>query len=199
MSKENEHNETVKSNWFKAIINSQIDVIKNIIENKIIDINTTWKYLNLGVCTGNILIKLNTALHIAILKNNFEVTKILLENEINIDTRTSEGGYAPIHLAACNESSEILELILKYIKNIDIEDQIGFTPLLLAAVYCREKNIEILIDKGSNINHREQDGDTALHFCIDKDNIICSKIFLDRGLNINVQDSHGWTCLHVGN
>jgi ankyrin repeat protein len=155
MEKKEDHYNELKGTWFKAIINRQMDIIKSFIEGKKIDLETTWKYLNLGVCT---------ALHIAILKNYIDVTKLLLENGSITTTKTSEGGYAPIHLAACNESPEILELLLSYRESLDIEDQIGFTPLLLASVYCREKNIELLLKAGSKIDHREHDGDTALHF-----------------------------------
>lgn len=179
--------ETNKQKWFKSVMTQNVVEMKQIIEQGF-NILETKIYLNLGYCT---------ALHISVQKSFYHVTKFLLENGIDVNIKTSEGGYTALHLASCNKNSEIVELLLKYVKNIDQEDSIGFTPFLLSVIYNKKNNMELLLNSGADLFKTEHDGDTALHFAIDKNNVDVAEFLIKRGININIKDKHGWTALHV--
>lgn len=96
-----------------------------------------------------------TALHIAIYKNNYPLTKRLLETkEVDINKPTKEDLFTPIHIAIrfCNQPYNILEELIKAGANINSKTKRGRTPLHLAVIRGDAGSVQYLIQKGANIN-----------------------------------------------
>jgi ankyrin len=54
-----------------------------------------------------------TALHIACHCGHYEIAKLLLEHEANVEVRTAQG-YMPLHFAAQQGHVKIIELLLSH-------------------------------------------------------------------------------------
>ena len=54
--------------------------------------------------------KMNTALHYASIRNDFESFKVLLENSAKLDTANSQGETV-LHLATAEKNSSIIQII----------------------------------------------------------------------------------------
>ena len=154
--------------------------------------------LNIKDNSGNYLITY------AIIKNNIQLVKLLIENECKIDIIDQEGRsilYFPIKY----DYFEIIELILKYnTQNIgimitDFKDTYNNIPLHYAIFFKNEKAIDLLLKNDSNTNTIDENGYTSLHLSIYTKNYnICKKI-LDHNFNtnINAKTINGETALHI--
>ena len=61
-----------------------------------------------------------TALHLLVWKNNLEGVKLILQNNVNIDTRNN-AKYTALHLASTYGNIEIVKLLLKYKADKDLK------------------------------------------------------------------------------
>ncbi|KAI1890635.1 hypothetical protein AGOR_G00155690 [Albula goreensis] len=75
-------------------------------------------------------------------------------------------GYTPLHHAALNGQSEVVEVLLRNEALTNIADQKGCSPLHLAAWKGDQRIVRLLIHQGpshSKLNEQNNDNDTALH------------------------------------
>ena len=100
----------------------QVSLLQTVINVGILDLNITDDY-------GN------TPLHVACCSGQYELVKLLLENNVDVNA-TSDDGWTPLHEAVYIESTEIVDLLLQNAKKFElkttIEDVNGNTPLKLA-------------------------------------------------------------------
>ena len=112
-----------------------------------------------------------TALINAALNVNTPVVIQLLENGADPDV-ICFFGLTALAAAATYDDVESVTALLKKVKKINVQDQLGFTPLIWAA-YNEHDNVAIIraiIDKGANINMKSNDGSTALSMALKKGN-----------------------------
>ena len=88
----------------------------------------------------------NTSLHAAVAGRQFEVTKILLENGIEVNA-TQHGGWTALHAAAQNGDSRLAELMLKGGADPGAVSENGSTALSLATAGNHTGTIELLSRK----------------------------------------------------
>ena len=95
-----------------------------------------------------------TALWNACLKNNTELTEILLKNKkINVNLQNDDGGYSPFYIACWENSHECALIMLKDARvDINLTDNKGWSPLLRACYYGHTKTVQLLISFGRNID-----------------------------------------------
>ena len=74
----------------------------------------------------------------------------------------------PLHFAAWAENSEILEVLLDYINEPDIEDRTGATPLMFVVGSGNDclKKITMLINKRADVNRKDKSNWTLLHAAV---------------------------------
>lgn len=102
------------------------------------------------------------ALHISVENNNFEITKILLDNKINVNTETLNDHLTPLLIATIQGNVRMCELILKYKPNINCQDVYGNT-ILNHSIFNKSKQlIDLYYDK-VNVNLINADGNITIY------------------------------------
>ena len=137
----------------------------------------------------------DTALMIAIDKNNTEICKLLIENRALLNIQNEDGDTA-LMIAIQNDSTEICKLLIEKKALLNIQDEYGDTALMIAIK--KNKNIEIcklLIDNGALLDIQDKYGNTGLMIAIKKNNIELSKILIEKGAHLDIQYKNGKTIL----
>jgi ankyrin repeat protein len=104
------------------------------------------------------------AIHLAIGKNNFEMTKRLLDAgcDPNLTAPDQKGRWTPLHSAALHSSNEVIELLLSRGADIEAKTETEATPLALAARHYKVAATRYLISKGADVNTRDKAGSTPI-------------------------------------
>ena len=94
--------------------------------------------------------RMMSPLHMAAATDNFEMTKLLVE-EFKADLSSKDdSGLTPLHLAVLQYHNNIVKyLVDKDHTVVNTKNDYGITPLLLALLFHNEKLAEFLIDKAS--------------------------------------------------
>jgi len=104
-----------------------------------------------------------TPLQYAVKKDNFEISKILLDNLALVEKTGGEHQQTSLHLAIESGSSiAIVELLLRNGKAVNIKDSRGNTPLHYAAYHGRISVIRELLRHGASINETNNTCKTPL-------------------------------------
>jgi len=106
------------------------------------------------------------ALHLAVLKKDVTMVKMLIKYIKNIDARTNHGSTA-LHYACNFQLTEIVKILLENgaSQNI-IELEYDFYPIFYAVVQNNVTITKLLIDYGTNPNHQDYVGNTVIHYAI---------------------------------
>lgn len=73
-------------------------------------------------------------LHIAVLHNNLEGAKLLLDHKKDVNTPDEIRKFTPMHIAVYTRNLQMIELLLKYKPNLNAQTVFGDTPLHMAAL-----------------------------------------------------------------
>lgn len=141
-------------------------------------------------------IKGNTPLYIAINNNYYDIAKLLIDYNVNLE-RQVPYFQTYLHLAAYKSNSNILLLFLSK-DNIDFKNYDGKTPLHLSTEYNNIDNIKVLISLGANINEQNSVGSTSLHIAVYKANYEAIKALLTKShINLNIKNNFNQTALDL--
>jgi hypothetical protein len=169
-----------------AINNKNINIIKNLINNT-----------NINVINN----ENNSCLHLSCLNNDYEATKILLFNKINVNLLNKTYEYPAIFYSVFNKNLDIVKLILKYNYNINQQDYLGNS--LMHYFIQEDLDLELLI-KIKNINYNLYNLNNKLPvilFLENLENLSNSNLntlntFLLNS-NLNFQSDIGESCLFI--
>ena len=116
----------------------------------------------------------------------------------NIDVVRKEDGYSPLHLAARNGRTEMVETLLKCGAKIDRRNHHGHSPLHLAATMKRGPAIRMLFKYGADPNEQDNEGDFCLLYLPQVHALSdMYRIFLDHPkIDVNLRNHAGETALH---
>ncbi|CZR51502.1 uncharacterized protein PAC_01379 [Phialocephala subalpina] len=149
---------------------------------------------------GNIV---NTALHIASSTNRHTIIRLLLENGANIEPpyvllthgayikAKDSGGQTALHLAAAQESTVVLTLLIVKGASVHSVDGLGRTVLHVAASKGETESMAILLDRGANIESRDLRGRTPLHIASSRHQYTAIELLVDRGADMYTKSLHG--------
>lgn len=92
-------------------------------------------------------------IHYAVLADNKEAVKLLLEHNVQVNVRDNRG-WTPLHYAAQNYLTEIGRLLIKAGAIIDAKDDYGNTPLWRAVFASQGKGdfIHLLLENDADPN-----------------------------------------------
>lgn len=93
---------------------------------------------------------------------SLKTVKMLFRRGANVNAPYGEEGYHALHHAVGHGSSEIINLIISNISDMDPVDTHGTTPLHHAATFDDDDTARILIDAGASLDKQDSDGDSAL-------------------------------------
>ena len=139
------------------------------------------------------------ALHWAVICNQLEMAKYLLDEGAIVEGTDELGGYTPLM-----ETSmlEMVQLLVNRGAKVNAKSKFSYTPLHKAVFNFmgadpNEKNCEkilnLLLDKGAVTDVQDGSGITPLMTAVQK--ITPTKILLAKGANINIQNKNGETAL----
>ena len=124
----NKINENGYSTLILAIYNNNVDVAKYLLQN---------------VKNINYLSKSGTALMAAVIKENYEFTKLLIEKKVNLDFQDANGQTALI-MAINTNNLPIIELLILAKPNVKIRDNYNKEALDYALKTNNQKIINLL-------------------------------------------------------
>ena len=153
----------------------------------------------------------NNELALSCQDNHINLTKVLINNNIDIERRYKYN-LTLIIIASSKGNKEIVEILIKaganvnalsnkfsYNDNNDIFGNFttynyGYTALMVASKNGHKEIVELLVNAGADVNFKNNLHETALMFaCQKKDNIEIVKILVNAGANVNDFDDIGIT------
>jgi ankyrin repeat protein len=168
------------------IQNNKINIVKSLLDKKI------------NINSNNL--ENQNALHFAIENNDIIITKLLLDNNIDINVETLNMHYTPILIASINKNIDICKLLLNYELNINCQDILGNSILNYAIINKLKELIKLYYDK-INVNLVNVNGYVSLNLFFDNDydlskinNYYFREILIKT--NINIQNIQGKTIWH---
>lgn len=138
-----------------------------------------------------------TPLHLAVIHNQEEIAKLLLQNGGNVNARDATTEATPLHFAALYGRASIANLLLQKGANPNEEMKFNISVLLVAAQFNQPQIIELLIQHKANVKHTDQEGFTALHFSAQNNDDISAKLLINHGADVNAKDKKEATPLKV--
>jgi len=136
-----------------------------------------------------------SALAVSVFENNIEMTKILLDNNANVNISVMDG-WTPLMLASANtEDIEMTKLLIENGANIDELDDDGNCALMYCFSEENKSFANLLIKNGANIDIADKNGNTPLMKAVQRGNIDFVKFIIEKGANVNTSDKEGFTPL----
>lgn len=140
-----------------------------------------------------------TAVYIASEGHKTDVLRLLLENGAEVNYKDNNGN-SPLHVACSwtDDSSDIVEILLKHQAEVDCFAEGYITPLHIVAQNGNLKIVKILLENQANVNLTNENGETALHMAIKNGNIDVLRLLLEHGAEVNCNEyKNGLSPLHL--
>jgi ankyrin repeat protein len=143
--------------------------------------------LNTG-CDVNAYLRVDrrrlTLLHLAILNNQYDVVRLLIEMGANIKKRSSYS-YTALHFAARADNVDIITLLLDNGMSVNVTNKWGDTPLHSAALRGSLSATEVLFRRGAAIDKTHGGGRTALMDAAWKGEMEVVRFLVENGADVN--------------
>ena len=181
-----EHSWFAKREWRKVIENGDVSQILKLISDGV-DLK--------GYYDGF------TVLHWAVLKNNVEIAKILLDSQINdVNCYSSDNeSDTPLHLACLECDLDMVKFLLERGANVDAVNRSGQTPIFYAVMRRCLKIVSVLVECGCDVNVIDESGYTPLRWAVDVNSIdVVRELFKSKTIDANLNDEKSEnTVLHL--
>ena len=138
---------------------------------------------------------MSTPLHYSAMFGNFEISKLIIENENNKNPQ-DKLGITPLHAAATHGKLETCKLIMGNLTDKNPKNKKGDTPLHFAAQCSNFDICRFIIDNVSEINPHGEKGDTPLHWLAIDGNVELCKYIVENVIDKNPSNDSGVTPLH---
>lgn len=162
-----------------------------------------------------------TALHHAILSNQIQAVKWLLEtyppsevvrhrssmrsrmdaanwvrSQRNLREIADTTGLRPLHLAVEHDTGGMVETLLGAGADMEAKNKQGRTPLIHAIITSRRDSFDILLRSGARIDHTDAMGMSALHWAAGLGQVATITTLLDKGASRLAHDLAGHEPIH---
>jgi ankyrin repeat protein len=141
----------------------------------------------------------STLLHLALMYNNIEATKLLLSCEQIDVNQQNQFGEAPLHLAAKGSNAELIKCLLDHAAiNVNQRENRGDSPLHSALKENNTEAITLLLEREKlDVNQPNNNGSTPLHLAVMYNNVEAVRLLTERAdTDVNQQNNDGETPLH---
>jgi ankyrin repeat protein len=106
------------------------------------------------------------ALHLAVVKRDIEMVKIIVKYIKNINAKTN-GGDTALHQACNFQLKEIARILIENKADVNaMEFEHDFTPIFYTVALDNIDMTRLLIQHGANPNHQDYQGNTVVHYSI---------------------------------
>lgn len=177
-----------------------VEVLSNNVEDifnaaKSGDVTAVKAYLETGFDLNNKLDEYdNTVLIIAAQYGRAEIVKFLIENQVEIDAKDSDGMTA-LMLAAKGGHTDTVRLLLEAGADITVTDHKGWTALMGAAIYGEPEVVKLLLEAKSDVNIRNTSNETALMMAALRGNTAALQLLIEANADVNLKRNDGRTAL----
>lgn len=120
-----------------------------------------------------------------------------VEKGFNVNTRDPMYGNAPLHWAARNGHTMIIQWLLDHGADKDAVAKNGNTALHFAADAGNTTSAEVLLKAGLDPNAKSKFNYTPMHWAAAKGHLQTMQVLLKHGSDINAKDKDGLTPLHL--
>ena len=136
------------------------------------------------------------SLHLAVRYSSYSICKILIENDIDIDS-TNIVGESSLHIACNRNDEKLVELLINNNISLDIQDKEYESTALMYAVGNNNKHsVELLRSADPNI--QDFNGNTALHYCIlENRGAVFDSLINFKNIDFNLYNIDGRYPLHI--
>ncbi len=126
----------------------------------------------------------------------FDEALVLLQDGANVNTRNLEDGRTILHyLLDQNVGLELIEQVLEYSPNVQMQDFENNIPLFMALESDNSNVIDLILDSNVDFNVQDANGKTILHKLVEMQKIDYVQTLIDKGVNLNIADNKGNTPL----
>lgn len=190
-----------------ALESGNIGLVESILEENPKLVNSAGNFPNLYNDAS-------TPLYYAVMANNKDMVKLLLEKGANVNAKVKDDHFGETSFFAALKSGrvEVLPLLLEGGANLNARNSFGETPLysVMSRRYSfsgeatKSPNAKdmamILIDNGANVKVSEG-GETLLHHAADSGWYDLAELLIEKGVNVNAKAGSkrsfpGYTALH---
>ena len=134
--------------------------------------------------------------HIAVINNDFEMLKLLIEFKVNLELSDFDG-MTPLYYAIEQKQSDIIKFLVELGVNLNHRDVQDRSSVYWAASCGDIPNLKLLLDAGWDPNIKSRLGRTALSKACWNGFVDVVKCLLETGkIKINEPDRQGRTWLH---
>ena len=137
-----------------------------------------------------------SVLSMAILYNNIELVKFIIEQGTDVNSKDRDGDGTPLYWACVQEDTEIIKLLLEHGADINGKIRDGETPLSRACYYNRTEVAKLLLDLGADPNIKDAEGKTPLYWAFKRNHTEIIKLLLEHGADANIKDKDGYSLLY---
>ena len=101
-----------------------------------------------------------SALMLAAFVGNLELCMLL----VDLDADVNKPGWAPLHYAATNSHTAVMQFLLDNFASIDAASPNGTTPLMMAAMYGSASAVKLLLEGGADPTLKNDKDLSAMDF-----------------------------------
>lgn len=123
--------------------------------------------------------------------------KGLINRGADVNAVDTKRGGSVLHLAAMNNSVDLVDFCLKKGIPVDVTNKYKATPLHWACANKALEVVQFLIKNGADIEAIDEDGMTALHHASYTNSIAVAKYLVSIGANPNAEDKNGKTPIEL--
>jgi ankyrin repeat protein len=137
----------------------------------------------------------DTALHLAVTRNNLEIAKLLLENKANVN-KPNDGKLIPINIACIWGYSDMVKLLIEYGSKINTHEEIHWSPLYMAINTGNIEIVKLLIENGANTVSSDNK-QSIIHMSCGNGYLETTKLLIEYGADIHALNCDGWSTLNL--
>jgi len=138
----------------------------------------------------------NKPIHLAALKGNTSLMKVILDLKPNINPR-NKFGQTPMHRAMVGGSLEVVKMLVAAGGEVNGRDSQGIIPLHLAAQRRQVEIVDYLLQKGAEVDAPDAFKRRPLHMAIVGSENLVVKSIIKAGADYKFVDPNGNTYLHM--
>ena len=155
------------------------------------DIATLNALFAQGIAVDSALVDGSTALHSAVMQNQFDAVRLLLQEGAPASV-ANRYGVTPLYLAALNGNAAIAAELLTAGSDPNSLTPTGETILMIAARTGTPEVLTLLLDAGANLETREAEfAQTALMLAVRENNVDAITLLIERGADVNASTRIG--------
>uniref|UniRef100_A0A182J119 RING-type E3 ubiquitin transferase n=1 Tax=Anopheles atroparvus TaxID=41427 RepID=A0A182J119_ANOAO len=118
------------------------------------------------------------------------------QSVVKVDVNGVFAGHTALQAASQNGHLEVIQVLLRYPADVEIEDKDGDRAVHHAAFGDEPSVMGLLAKAGADLNARNKRRQTALHIAVNKGHFNVVKTLLELSCHPSLQDSEGDTPLH---